>query len=313
MSFAWKTNPSGDPAFYAKNLLRNCGIKEPPICEKAVTDFLELEIKEISLNGYGFADSDLHEALKTCCSWLKRGVGKKSEIWVYKNIPLGRKRLSIFHECGHEVIPWHEKIDYCCEERIDLVTQKQTEKEAYKFAVEAMMPRDMFIEDAMSLNIGIAAIEQLKDRYIGSLEATANRYVSTHLNPCGIVMVEQPKDHKLNNIRMNDSHYRQSKMFSSFEDNSFAVMVEEKKKYPLQVKYSVKSHNFPKFIRPGTPIEEDNLIFDSWITGRRLKTEIPASVFGSSAKWAYNAECLPLGKNGMIMVLLWLSDRHYGN
>ena len=313
MNFGWKTYLSSDPAFYAKEILRECGIKEPPVCEKAFADFLELEIKEISLNSYGFADGDLHEALKTCCSWLKRRVGKKSEIWVYKNIPLGRKRLSIFHECGHEVIPWHEKIDYCCEERIDSATQNQTEKEAYKFAVEAMMPRDMFIEDAMSLNIGIAAIEQLKERYVGSLEATANRYAFTNPLPCGVVMVEQYKDHKLKNIRMNNSHYKQPKKFSSFEDNSLAVMVEERKKYPLQVQYSVKSPSFPKFIRPGTPIEEDNLIFDSWLAGRRLKNEIPASVFGSSAKWAYNAECLPLGKSGKIMVLLWLSDRHYGN
>jgi len=76
------------------------------------------------------------------------------------------------------------------------------------------------------------------------------------------------------------------------------------------VKYFVQSHRFPKFIRPGTGIEEGNLIFESWVSWRRAQGEIPASVFGSSAKWAYNAECLPLGNTGKLLVLLWLPDRY---
>ncbi len=84
--------------------------------------------------------------------------------------------------------------------------------------------------------------------------------------------------------------------------------VVDDKRYPLKVKYFVKSHRFPKYIAPGTGIEEGNPVFEAWASGRPLQDEIPASVFGSSAKWAYDAECIPLGRSGMILVLLWLPD-----
>ena len=83
---------------------------------------------------------------------------------------------------------------------------------------------------------------------------------------------------------------------------------ENDKEYPFKVKYFVKSYRFPKFIRRGTGIKEGNALFEAWASGKSVNGKIPASVFGSSAKWAYNAECLPLGRNGTVLALLWLPD-----
>ena len=76
-----------------------------------------------------------------------------------------------------------------------------------------------------------------------------------------------------------------------------------------RVKYSVKSHHFPKYIRSGQGIEGNNRIFEAWYYNGQIREEIPAVVFGSSAKWLYNVECLPLGNTGRMLVLLWLPSR----
>ncbi|MDP8235683.1 MAG: hypothetical protein P9M08_04815 [Candidatus Erginobacter occultus] len=51
------------------------------------------------------------------------------------------------------------------------------------------------------------------------------------------------------------------------------------------------------------------MLFEAWHNQRRMLGEVPAAVFGSSDRWSYNAECLPLGESGKMIVLLWLPDR----
>ncbi len=306
MKFTLDNYLGNDPALYARKILRECGLKAPPICEKTVSDYLGLELKEFSLNSIPQSQG-LLDIIKTACAWLQRKSNGKSRIWVHGDTMLERKRLSIFHECGHAVLPWHEEFDYLCSEKdVDPIVRSRIEREAFGCGSEFLMPREMFVEDALSVETGISAIERLRSRYVASMEATAIRYAYTHPGLCGIVMIE-PSENQRPKIIVQD-HTPPGQLVLPFRMPPKPLPVEDDKRYPIKVKYFVKSYRFPKYIAPGTGIEEGNPVFEAWASGRPLQDEIPASVFGSSVKWAYNAECIPLGRSGMILVLLWLPD-----
>jgi hypothetical protein len=165
-----------------------------------------------------------------------------------------------------------------------------------------LFPREMFVQDSLSLEIGVAAIEQLRHRYGASMEATAIWYAHSYPGLCAALMVRSVCSLKSKTIA------------TECAGSETVVLPHELRSssppYPLRVKYSVKSRRFPKYILPGTGIAENTLIYEAWATGKRLRGEIPGSVFGSSAKQAYHAECVPLGSRGWnILVLLWLRDR----
>ena len=83
--------------------------------------------------------------------------------------------------------------------------------------------------------------------------------------------------------------------------------VKPKSTAPLRVQYCSHSCLFPKFIKSGTEIEKNNIIYECWSQKQRKQGEIPASVFGSSDKFKYTAECYPA--NGKVFVLLSLPNR----
>jgi hypothetical protein len=308
MKLLWEDHLGKNPVLYARKVLKECGFKYPPVCERTIADYLGLEIKEHSLDGLPH-DEDLHKALKTACAWLKREPGHKPCIGVYRDSPTERKRLGIVHECSHNIVPWHEKLNYFCSENdLGPTTHKRIEREAFKCGAEVLMPREIFVEDLMSLRTGILAIEQLHTRYVASIEATAIQYAYRHPGLCGVVMVEKMENQKSEAIPEDDTS--RGRLILPFEPPPERIHLEEDRKYPIRVKYFVQSHRFPKFIPPGTGIEQDNLVFEAWDSWKPKQGEIPASAFGSSKKLVYNAECLPLGNTGKLLVLLWLPDRY---
>lgn len=171
------------------------------------------------------------------------------------------------------------------------------------------MPREIFVNDVLSLEIGISAIGRLRYRYKVSMEATAIWYAFTHPGLCGLAMVE-PAANQRRKANLQDDTPREQ-LVLPIELPPRRIIVEDTEQYPLKVKYFVKSHRFPNYILPGTGIDEGNLVYDAWATNARLRGEIPVSVFGLPGKWAYNAECLPLGGGERIFVLLWLPDHQF--
>jgi len=308
MRMLWENHLGKNPVLYARKVLKECGFRHPPICEKTVTDYLGLEIREFSLDGAPQSEG-FCEVVKNTCACLRREPQGESFIRIYRDIRLERKRLGVLHECGHAILPWHEEVDYLCsEEDLNPIVQKRIEREAFKCGSEFLMPREMFVEDAMSLETSISAIELLHKRYVASMEATAIHYAYTHPGLCGIVMIEQSNSQK--SAIMVKDQTAPGQLIFPFNVPPKQIILKGDRMYPLSVRYFGRSHRFPKFIRPGTGIEEGNLIFEAWESWRPAQGEIPASVFGSSAKWVYNADCLPLGNTGKLLVLLWLPDRY---
>lgn len=307
----WDCYLGSNPELYARRVLNACGLRHPPICERTIVDFLELELVEITIQdilGY-VAESrnsrtlELLRTLDTACAWLQRSPIGESRVYVRQETRPGRKRLGILHECGHACLPWHEEVDYFCQEKdLHPTVHKRVEQEAFLCGAEFLMPRQMFVQDALSLQMGLSAVEQLRIRYDASLDATAIRYANTYPGPCAIVMVEPVENGGPKATGRNRVPPRKLELPPKSSHSG------DEARYLLAVKYCVRSHRFPKYIRAGTGIEEGNPVFHAWATGTRHQDEIPASVFGSSSTWSYRAECLPLGPSGKVMVLLWLPD-----
>jgi len=190
---------------------------------------------------------------------------------------------------------------------------KRMEREAFGCGSEFLMPKKLFIEDSLSLEIGIPSIERLRQRYVASMEATAIWYALTQPGLCGIVMVESSANRK----QKQKDIIEPGQMVFPYNTPSRPVNPFDTQRYPLSVQYFAKSHYFPKYIRSGQGIEAGNLVFNAWHHNRQMRGEVPAAVFGSSARGSYNAECLPLGNTGKMLVLLWLPCHqlkfNYGN
>lgn len=304
MKLTWENYLGSSPSLYAQKILKECGLKEPPICEKTVADYLGLEVKEVPQEDINRFEG-IARILKTVCAWLQRKPNGKGCIWIDGGTMRERKRLGVFHECGHDVLPWHEGHDYLCSEKdIDPDVHKRMEREAFSCGSEFLMPKQTFVDDAQSLEIGILAIEQLGLRYVSSMEATAIWYARTHPGLCGVVMVESSENQKPKDTERRIIEPGQLILPMRVPLRQINPM--DTKKYPIKVKYSVKSYRFPKYIRPGQGIEEGNRVFEAWASKKQVQGEVPAAVFGSSARWSYNAECIPLGNTGRMLVLLWL-------
>lgn len=307
MRLSWNNSQGKHPFAYARRILKECGLREPPICENTVADYLRLGIREFPLDGDPLSSQD-REILEHASAWLQRRPDGNSRIWVHRDTHIGRKRLSIFHECGHYILPWHREVDYFCDEHdVHPTIQKDIEREAFKCGAEFLMPGEAFVEDVLSLEIGMSAIKQLSGRYMASLEATAIRYASTHPGICAIAMVVAAGSQRPKVTTEIHGATRQLALPMAVSDSH--NIVESDGGSPLRVKYFAGSQTLVresrKYIRAGTCIYEGNLVFQAWLSGRPVSGEIPASVFGSSSKWSYKAECLPVGKSGMVLVLLW--------
>ncbi len=297
------------PHMYAQKILKECGFERPPICEQIVTGHLGLDIREITFehieNFAGDRFLEMHEHLETACSWLQREPNGQSHIYVRSTLFYPRKRMSIFHECGHAILPWHKELNYICGDKdIDPQVHNQLEREAYECAAEFLMPREMFLREASGLNIGIDIIQYISEIFISSLEATAIRYVSLHPGMCALLMAESTEVYKKGDAEQKSAEVHQTSL--PFMTKNQSTTHDELN--PLRVKYFAKSLRFPKYVRPGTPIYKDNLIFESGLFGEYLRGQIHASALGSSANVTYNAECRPVRSNTMVMTLLWLPD-----
>lgn len=294
------------PELYARRVITELGFRHPPICEKEIADHLGIKIEPFD----GSQVLHLRKALQISCSWLKRDSQGKNVIHINTDVSVPRQRLGTTHECGHAIIPWHTETNHISTTHdVDGIAHKVGEKEAFVCGSELLMPSSMFVEDALSMKTGISAIRFLADRYITSLEATSIKYARTHRGFCGILLVEPYEN--ISNKPAVLRPIQAPSLFTEYMITAQLSHVAEERKSPLRVKYFVRSRRLPVYIRPGTGIGVESLIFKSWDSQQILQGEMHASTLGSSFRHSFNVECLPLSYDRMVLVLLWSPDRQY--
>lgn len=118
----WENYLGNNPELYAREALKACSLTHPPICERIVVDQLGLELVEVTRSDIvsyvastGQSNGlEIQRILDTACVWLRRDPGRKPRIYIRWDTWLGRRRLGIFHECGHVCLPWHQQLNYLC-------------------------------------------------------------------------------------------------------------------------------------------------------------------------------------------------------
>ena len=185
------------------------------------------------------------------------------------------------------------------------------------------MPVESFTDGILSYPTSLKAIEELHDLYDAPLEVAAIWYAYVNPRICAVVMAEPnaeafdettPSEHQNGKLLFPFDGplqpHKPTALRYTARSGQVIEIAQPMDKYPLRVRYASHSSRLRKlkFIRAGTGIDEDNLIFKAWNEGRPLNGEIPAAVFGSSEKWGYQAECPPLVKSGKVLTLLSIPD-----
>lgn len=289
------------PFLYGRKLLKDMGVKGHYVDEGDVVDFLGYEIKTINPSEYAQFGDVIGEIFDDTCAVLLR---QENLILLSNNLFPRQKRITIYHECGHDIIPWHQANAFSIRGKdIDPAVHKTIEREAFLAGTEIMYPLKHFIEDSLSLSISFEAINSLANRYNGSFEATCIRYALTNQNIMAIAVVKKTTPIEDQITFFNPHNNGQLVLpnmpaYKKVRSASTAL---------LRVQYCSHSHRFPKFIKSGIEIEKDNIIHDCWTKQSSTKGEIHASVFGSSMPFKYQAECFYHYER--IFVLLSLPDK----
>lgn len=153
-------------SYYAKMLLKDLGLKNPPISPKKVAEMLEIPVWE-------------REAADRYDGYLIR-YNDTFGIVVNKSISYEpRKNFTIAHEIGHAQIPHHQGNEYqCLKEDIGFSSTKKQEQEANEFAAELLMPGDFILDKAEREEISLELIKSISDACQTSLTSSALRYIN---------------------------------------------------------------------------------------------------------------------------------------
>ena len=197
------------PSNCARILLQKLNIIEVPIQPREIARQLGIWVWEREIEG-GY-DGYLMRVGNTFGIMVNSAI--KSE---------ARKNFTIAHELGHYEFERHKKPQRVCliRESDSFYENKQEEMQANQFAVELLMPQEMFIADMNKQEeVGLFAIDALAKKYCTSFTSTAIRYARFSPHTCAVIISEEGR------IR----YFAYSKAFSA-DENCYLV-----KDMPLHV------------------------------------------------------------------------------
>ncbi len=253
------------PFPYIRRVLKACGQRKPPICDRTILDYLGLKVTEALPEN---APPELHEAFRDCCSWLNR---ERKEIWVYPHRSRRSKRANKLHEATHFICPTHVEVNVfsCKETDTERPGYRRQEQEAFQGSSAFLMPLDTFIDNILSYPTSLKAIEELHDLYDAPLAVAAIWYAYANPGLCAVVMVEPniavpegagtPLEHSNGQL-----HFpleiplqpaQRSRISYAARSGKHVQLDGPRAIFPLRVRYSSHSARFPKFIKAGLGID----------------------------------------------------------
>ncbi|MFO1003476.1 MAG: ImmA/IrrE family metallo-endopeptidase [Planctomycetaceae bacterium] len=196
-------------AKYADLLLRKAGAVgrfPTPVADLVKAAKLEVA-RESALERIGLDNfyRRLPNALKLAPDVLKRAAEKvigllhRDDRMIHLDPTLHPKRKTYItiHEIGHDFLPHQRstfKILEDSDSELDADTHDLFEREANVFASEVLFQGGLFTKEAADCEIGIRVPVDLSKRYGPSVYASARRYVSTHRQPCALIVFEPAVD-----------------------------------------------------------------------------------------------------------------------
>jgi hypothetical protein len=104
----------------------------------------------------------------------------------------GKRRFIKMHETVHHILPHQKDLLYAEDhETLSPAPNRLFEREANQGAAELLFQRDRFALDAADLQVSVAAIWQLADRFGSSFHAAIRRYAETHPGAVAAIVLER--------------------------------------------------------------------------------------------------------------------------
>lgn len=166
------------------------------------------------------------------------------------------------------------------EETTDSARRKLEEREANLYASEMIMPSQLFAPEARRMPTGIETIQQLREEYQTSFEATAIRYAQACPEKCAVVAMEPMTGAE-----------------GSF--TGFTVL------YVLRA-----SRSFLSGLHQDARLPFSGLLATAWtaLDNGHVTGTVTADYFGLPSHLEIRADALRLGDYGRVLALLWLES-----
>ena len=161
------------------------------------------------------------------------------------NKPKTRQNFSIAHEIAHTLFPEYRD-QYKAHHKIGKFNpDSEVEFLCDLGASEIIMPAPEFNRDIEKMGISLKSLGRLSKRYNASLEATANRMITTNLDYCALMVLGY--SYKPSELRQIENAKNQPKM-------------------KLRVQYSIPSKYFFTYIPKHKSIEESSPLYEVSVT-----------------------------------------------
>lgn len=233
-----------------KRILREIGVKEPPLNLENVLSFLDLHRGYYDLQNPNLIQNVTHR-LKIGSFKIKDILGKinlrglwypdEKKILIDNNVPELKKRWVISHEIGHKMVPWHKDFIFAdIAETLDPDYREQLEAEANYAASSLLFLSSRFTEEAVDYTPSLESVQKLSKIYGNTQTMTLRRFVQFSQDIPMIAVVSKP--HWKSNFMnySNDELCRyflpSEKFTKKFGNISKFEVIEKIKSYTLQRK-----------------------------------------------------------------------------
>lgn len=171
---------------------------------------------------HSFFDTFKEKSIKTLQSGLSKikGIFDRSEKTIYIDASLekntGKKNFVQLHEIGHGVLNWQNETTLFLDNdtTLSLEMEEQFEEEANYFASLTLFQQDRFANEAKKMNLGLASVMALKQKFGASVHSTFRNYVLNSPNRCVLLVLTPIRGSKGNSAICTTRNLFYSKSFT---------------------------------------------------------------------------------------------------
>jgi hypothetical protein len=180
---------------HVRKVLRDLGNPEPPVSLADVRALLQLDLKyydgsdtgliaELSHRARLLAKKQIPDAVRQVRAILAKSkllafwVPDNKRVLIDSSVPKNKHRWIEGHEISHSLAPWHR--DFLLGDdrhTLDPVCRAILEAEANYGAGQLLFLQERFAREARDLELSIASVKSLADRYANSITSTLWRFV----------------------------------------------------------------------------------------------------------------------------------------
>ncbi|HVU09244.1 MAG TPA: ImmA/IrrE family metallo-endopeptidase [Verrucomicrobiae bacterium] len=203
----------------ARNLLMVSGAwGKFPTPVDVLLNYAELQIEkgvDLSKIAPGFLTRNFHFLSRTLTKVLGMVDLRQKVVYLDQSQPESRKNFIKLHEVGHKALTWQsDLLGFMDDETtLDLETKDKFEREASRFASDALFQVEYFDDELKKLPLCIKSPQVLAKKFGGSNHAAIRRYVERSPVRCAVLVLHKPVMNGEYSAKIRD--YFQSETFTA--------------------------------------------------------------------------------------------------